>query len=203
MKIALIGATGYVGSAILAEAQSRGHAVTAIARRVDPIKPAAGVTPAAADLKNATALSAILRGHDVVVSATKFLQTDARQLLGVVEASGAPRWVIVGGAGSLEVAPGVALVDTPEFPAEYKNEALAGRSFLETIRKEAKVNWTFLSPSALLLPGPRTGKFRLGGDQLLVGADGQSRISVADYAVALVDEIENAKHPKGRFTVGY
>lgn len=203
MKIALIGATGYVGSQVLAEAQHRGHAITAIARSVESIKPAAGVTPVAADLTNAAALAVILRGHDVVVSATKFLHTDTRQLLGIVEASGVPRWLIVGGAGSLEVAPGVALVDTPEFPAEYKNEALAGRTFLETLRKEAKLNWTFLSPSALLLPGPRTGKYRLGGDSLLVGADGQSRISVADYASALIDEVETPRHSRRRFTVGY
>ncbi|HYP16086.1 MAG TPA: NAD(P)H-binding protein, partial [Opitutus sp.] len=162
---------------------------------------APGVTPVKGDLMDAPGLTAILRGHEVVVSATKFLRTDARQLLSIVKAAGVPRWIVVGGAGSLEAAPGVALVDTPEFPADYKKEALAGRDFLAVLRGEQAVSWTFLSPPAMLLPGPRTGTYRVGGDQLLLNAAGESRITVADYACALVDEIEQPRHAGRRFTV--
>ena len=110
---------------------------------------------------------------------------------------------MVGGAGSLEVAPGVALVSTPEFPQIYKAEAEKGAAFLELLRKEAELNWTFLSPSALFTAGERTGQFRLGTDQLLVASDGQSSISFEDYAIALADEIERPAHVRRRFTVGY
>ena len=117
--------------------------------------------------------------------------------------AGVPRLLVVGGAGSLEVAPGVALVDTPQFPAAYKAEALAGRAFLDTLRGEKALDWTFISPSALFEPGERTGSFRLGGDALLSDAAGQSRITMEDFAIALADEIETPAHPRQRFTVGY
>jgi len=113
------------------------------------------------------------------------------------------RVIEVGGAGTLEVAPGVQLVDTPAFPAEYKAEALAGREFLNTLRSQHGLEWAYLSPSAILAPGPRTGRFRLGTDQLLTWADGQSWISAEDFASALVDELEAPKHRRERFTVGY
>ena len=110
---------------------------------------------------------------------------------------------MVGGAGSLEVAPGVRLVTTPGFPAQYKAEAEKGGDFLDLLRQERELNWTFLSPSALFVPGERTGRFRLGTDQLLTGADGKSWISFEDFAVALADEIDRPAHIQGRFTVGY
>ena len=101
------------------------------------------------------------------------------------------------------VAPGVQLVDTPEFPDIYKAEALAGRDFLNVLRTENELDWTFLSPSALFVPGERTGKFRLGTDELLIGTNGESKISMEDFAIALVDELENPKHSRQRFTIGY
>ena len=110
---------------------------------------------------------------------------------------------MVGGAGSLEVAPGVRLVTTPGFPAQYKAEAEKGGDFLDLLRQERELNWTFLSPSALFVPGERTGRFRLGTDQLLTGADGKSWISFEDFAVALADEIDRPAHIRRRFTVGY
>jgi len=110
---------------------------------------------------------------------------------------------VVGGAGSLEVAPGVRLVTTPGFPAQYKAEAEKGADFLDLLQQEKALNWTFLSPSALFAPGNRTGKFRLGTDRLLTGADGKSWISFEDFAVALADEIERPAHIRRRFTVGY
>jgi uracil phosphoribosyltransferase len=123
--------------------------------------------------------------------------------VGAVKEAGVKRLIVVGGAGSLEVAPGLQLIDTPQFPDAYRPEASAGRDFLNALRAETSLDWTFLSPSALFEPGERTGKFRLGGDQLLADAAGQSRISMEDYAIALVDEIETPKHVRQRFTVGY
>jgi putative NADH-flavin reductase len=113
------------------------------------------------------------------------------------------RLLVVGGAGSLEVRPGVALLDTPEFPAAAKEEATRGKAALNALRAENGLDWTFLSPSAVIGPGERTGKFRLGGDALLVGTDGKSRISIPDYAIAMVDELENPRHVQRRFTAGY
>ena len=203
MKIALIGATGNVGTRIAAEALSRGHLVTGIARRPEKLNPLAGLTAARGDLADPEALSAVLRGHDAAVSAARFQGTDPHWILSAVRKAGVARLLVVGGAGSLEIASGEALVDTPDFPAAYKPEALAGRDCLNVLRGETELDWTFLSPSALLLPGERTGKFRLGGDRLLVGADGRSAISMEDYAVAVVDELESPKHSRRRFTAGY
>ncbi|HWL15814.1 MAG TPA: NAD(P)-dependent oxidoreductase [Opitutus sp.] len=202
MKIALLGATGFVGSHLLIEAQRRGHAITAIARRIESMPASPNVTPVKGDLTRETELAAILRGHEAVLSATKFLRTDAAALIRIVKTAGVPRWLVVGGAGSLEVAPGVALVDTPRFPPEYRDEALAGRRFLATLREEQELAWTFLSPSALLFPGERTGRYRVGDDRLLVNDRGESRISVADFAVAMIDELETPRHIRTRFTVG-
>ncbi|GHC93288.1 3-beta hydroxysteroid dehydrogenase [Pseudorhodoferax aquiterrae] len=203
-KIAILGITGNAGSRIANELLSRGHSVTGIAR--DPSKAAArpGLTLAAADATQAAKLAPLLRGHDVVVSATRFVGgIDAATLLAAARQAGVPRIAVVGGAGSLEVAPGVALIDTPQFPDAYKAEAGAGRVFLQALRSEKDLDWTFLSPSALFAPGERTGQFRLGGDQLLVDAQGNSHISMEDFAIALADEIERPAHARQRFTVGY
>lgn len=202
MKIALIGATGNAGSRILAELSRRGHAVTAIARHPEKIPALAGVTPLKADANDATGLAAALRGHDAVISSVHFTASDPRKLIEAVHAAGVGRYLVVGGAGSLEVAPGVKLIETPEFPAIYKAEAAAGGVFLDLLRKETRLDWTFLSPSALFVPGERTGKFRLGGDRLLSNDKGSS-ISFEDYAVAMADEIEKPAHSRKRFTVGY
>jgi uncharacterized protein len=202
MKIALIGASGNAGSRILKELSSRGHDVTAIARDPTKIATLPGVTPAAGDIGDAATLTALLSGHDVVISSVHFTQTDAPALIAAVKAAAPARYIVVGGAGSLEVARGVRLIDTPEFPAAYKVEASGGALFLDLLRAEPDLDWTFLSPSAMFVPGERTGQFRLGTDQLLVGADG-SAISFEDYAIALVDEIEKPAHRRQRFTVGY
>jgi putative NADH-flavin reductase len=202
MKIALIGATGNVGSRILAELSRRGHAVTAIARHPEKIPGLTGVTAVKADADDVAGLAAVLKGHDVVISSVHFTASDPHKLLEAVHASGAGRYLVVGGAGSLEVAPGVKLIDTPEFPAIYKAEAGAGSAFLDLLRQETTLDWTFLSPSALFVPGERTGKFRIGGDQLLANEKGSS-ISYEDYAIAMADEIEKPAHSRKRFTVGY
>jgi len=203
MKIALIGASGNVGSRIVDEALRRGHNLVAIARDAGKIAQRTGVTVVAADVKEATSLASAIKGADVVVSSGRFTSFGAADLLPAVKAAGVKRLAIVGGAGSLEIAPGKALIDTPEFPEEYKPEAAGGRDFLNVLRGEQALEWTFLSPSALFIAGERTGQFRLGQDQLLVGADGKSWISYEDFAVALLDELEQPKHVRARFTVGY
>jgi putative NADH-flavin reductase len=203
-NIAILGITGNAGSRIAAELLARGHRVTGIARDPSKAPARAGLTLVAADATQAATLAPLLEGHDVVVSATRFVGgIDAATLLAAARQAGVPRIAVVGGAGSLEAAPGVALIDTPQFPDAYKAEAGAGRVFLQALRGEQGVDWTFLSPAALFAPGERTGKFRLGGDQLLVDAQGNSHISMEDFAIALADEIERPQHARQRFTVGY
>ena len=202
MKIALVGASGQAGSRILDELVRRGHTVTAIVRNPDKVKAASGVTAVRGDVNDAMDLPPLLRGHDAVISSVHFTMSDPALLIGAVKAAEAPRYIVVGGAGSLEVAPGRRLIDTPEFPDLYKAEATAGAAFLDRLKQEPDLNWTFLSPSALFIAGERTGTFRLGTEQLLSNAQGSS-ISFEDYAVALVDELETPKHERQRFTVGY
>ena len=203
MKIALIGATGNVGSRLLDEALRRNHQVTAIARKASSLTPRAGLVAHDLDLHDGTALAALLQGHDAVISSARFTGIPAVTIVTPVKQAGVKRLLVVGVAGSLEVAPGMALIDTPQFPAEYKAEAGAGRDFLLELRKEQTLDWTFLSPSALFVPGERTGVFRLGQDQLLSSADGKSWISMEDFAIALFDELEQPRHVRSRFTVGY
>jgi putative NADH-flavin reductase len=202
MKIALIGASGNAGSRILAELSRRGHHITAIARHPEKVQALPGVTPQQADVGDAAGLAAAIKGHDAVISSVHFTASDPRKLIAAVQEAGVPRYLVVGGAGSLEVAPGVKLIDTPEFPAIYKAEASAGGAFLDLLRQQPALDWSYLSPSAMFVPGERTGKFRLGGDQLLANDEGSS-ISFEDYAIALADEIEKPAHRRQRFTVGY
>ena len=201
-NVALIGASGDAGSRILAELSERGHQVTAVARHTDRIASLPGVTPRQGDANDQQALAALLKGHDAVISAVPFTVSDARTLVGAVRDAGATRYLVVGGAGSLEVAPGEKVIDQPDFPEAYKPEASAGGEFLGFLRSVDDLEWTFLSPSAEFVPGERTGKFRLGRDQLLTH-DGGSSISFEDYAVAMVDELETPRHVRQRFTVGY
>ena len=201
-RVALIGASGNAGSRILQELSDRGHAVSAIARNTDNIPRLAGVTAVRGDAQDVEGLAAPLRGHDVVVSSVHFTASDPARLIMAVRRLGVRRYLVVGGAGSLLVAPGRRLVDQPEFPAQYRAEALAGAAFLDLLRTVEDLEWTFVSPSALFVPGERTGRFRLGEDQLLAGPDG-SRISFEDFAIAMADEIEKPAHIRRRFTVGY
>jgi len=203
MKIAVIGASGNAGSRITAELARRGHSVTAIARHPEKIAAQANVTPTRGDVMDQAGLARLLAGHDAAISSVHFLASDPAKLIGAARESKVGRYLVVGGAGSLEVAPGVRLVTTPGFPVVYKAEAEKGAAFLDLLRAETELNWTFLSPSALFVAGERTGKFRLGTDQLLTAADGKSSISFEDFAVALADEIERPAHIRQRFTVGY
>jgi uncharacterized protein len=202
MKIALIGVTGRVGSRLATELLSRGHAVTGIALHV-PTDVRAGITILQADATDPDSLAPRLVGHDAVISAARFVTSDADALVSAMKTAGLKRLLVVGGAGSLEVAPGKALMDTDGFPEAFKAEAKAGARFLERLRSEPDLDWTFLSPSADFAPGERTGRFRLGGDQLLSDAEGKSHISMEDFAIAMVDELEQRAHSRQRFTVGY
>jgi uncharacterized protein len=202
MKVALIGATGMIGSRILAELDRRGHAVAAIVRNPEKVPAAPNVVARKGDVFDEPGLAELLKGHDAAISAVHFTASDPAKLIAAVKASGVKRYLVVGGAGSLEVAPGKKLIDTPEFPPQYKAEAAAGGAFLDLLKQEKELDWTFLSPSALFVDGPRTGKFRLGTDQLLANDKGSS-ISFEDYAIAMSDEVEKPAHSRRRFTAGY
>jgi putative NADH-flavin reductase len=203
MKIAVVGASGNAGSRIVTELASRGHIVTAIARHPEKITARANITAKQGDAMDQDGLTRLFAGHDEAISSVHFLDSDPARLIGAISESKVGRYLVVGGAGSLEVAPGVRLVTTPGFPVVYKAEAEKGGAFLDLLRQQKELNWTFLSPSALFTAGERTGKFRLGTDQLLTASDGKSWISFEDFAVALADEIERPAHIRRRFTVGY
>jgi hypothetical protein len=202
MKIALVGASGNAGARILKELSSRGHAVTAIARNPEKIAALPGVSAVKGDIADKEGLAVLLEGHDAVISSVRFSDGSPTRLLEAVRAAGVRRFLVVGGAASLEVAPGKRLLDTPQFPAAYKPEATAAAAYLDMLRGVSDLDWTFLSPSALFAAGERTGKFRLGKDELLTTDKGSS-ISYEDYAIALADEVEHPRHVRQRFTVGY
>lgn len=213
MKIALIGATGHVGAWILKELLARGHAVTALVRDPAKLAATASVTAVVADVTDAAAVARAVAGHDAVISAYNGGWGDpaiydkhlagSRAIVAGTKAAGVRRLLVVGGAGSLEVAPGAQLVDQPQFPAEWKAGALAARDALAELRGEASLDWTFFSPAIVTEDGARTGKYRLGGDALLVDEKGESRMTWADFAVALVDEAEAGRHLRKRVAVAY
>jgi len=213
MKVALIGATGFVGTAVLKELLQRGHHVTAIARDITKIENNDNVTAVKADIYNEAEVTEAIKGLDAVVSAFNsgwtnpniyddFLRGSDSVQSGT-KAAGIKRYLVVGGAGSLYIAPGVQLIDTPEFPEAYKAGASAAKDYLNQLKNETELDWTFLSPAIELTPGTRTGTFRTNLENPVFDAENRSRISVEDLAVAIVDEIEEPKHIKQRFTVGY
>jgi uncharacterized protein len=212
MKIALFGASGNIGGRIAQEALARGHEVTAIVRepgRLELTHPKLKVVKG--DILNPAEVALTAAGHDAVISAfgqgadgnPQSIPEAARSLLAGVQRAGVKRLIVVGGAGSLEASPGVALMDTPEFAADWKPTALAHADALAILQGNIDLDWTFVSPAASIRPGERTGQFRTGADQLLRDEEGKSRISMEDFAVAVVDELENPKSIRRRFTVGY
>ncbi|MBV4530278.1 NAD(P)-dependent oxidoreductase [Pseudomonas sp. SWRI107] len=202
-KIAIIGATGRAGSQLLEEALRRGHSVVAIARDPSVLQGREGVTVKALDAKDSAALQAAIAGTDAVLSAAHFATLAPQAIIEPVKRAGVKRLLVVGGAGSLLLPSGQRVIDSPDFPEAYKAEATAGAQFLETLRQEPALDWTFLSPSAEFVEGERSGGYVLGKDHLLIGADGRSWITFADYAIALLDELEKPAHSRARFTVGY
>jgi len=203
MKIAHLGASGNVGAKIVTEALSRGHQVTAIVRNPGRVVPQLGLAAVLGDVTRPEEVAPLLAGHDVIVSSTHFATVPGESLIEAVRLSRVGRVLVVGGAGSLRGADGVEIVDSPDFPEAWKPEALGGRETLKLLREVTDFDWTYLSPSALLAPGDRTGKFRVGTDDLLVGENGESKISEEDFAVAVLDELERPSHSRRRFTVGY
>lgn len=203
MKIALIGASGNVGAKILNEALARGHEVAAIVRHPEKLPSRPGVTVHKADLNEPSQLTSVLRGQDAVIVSVRYRDNDVLKVFPAAKSAGVKRVLFVGGAASLEASPGVRLLDTPGFPAEIKVEAAPAAQALDRIRQEKEHEWTFVSPSIMLVPGQRTGKFRTGAEQVLKDDKGESRISQEDLAVAILDELEKPRHIRKRFTVGY
>jgi uncharacterized protein len=219
MKVALIGATGFVGGKILEEALSRGCQVTAIVRNAEalPIRP--GLTSRSLDVADTAALAEALSGHDAVISSfgtgrnsppgpevfERFVAAH-RSIIDAVKRASVSRYLAVGGAASLKTRDGVEYLRSPEWPEHFKpfEDGIRGtREQYYMLKEEPELDWVFLAPSVMLQPGERTGKYRTGGDHILYGEDGESRISVEDYAVAMIDELERPAHHRERFTVGY
>ena len=216
MKVALIGATGFVGTAILNELIQKGHKVTAIALNPEAVRQHNNIVAKKIDVSIADELAEEVKGHDAVISAynpgwanpnlyNDFMKGSAA-IQQAVKQSGVKRLLISGGAGSLFVAEGVQKVDTPNFPAEWKARALAARDYLNILKNEQELDWTFLSPAIEMhqgTSGERKGHYRTGLDTPVYNDEGRSIISVGDVAVAIVDEIENPRHIGRRFTVAY
>jgi uncharacterized protein len=217
MKCALIGTTGFVGKAILIELLDRDHFVTAIARHPEKLgihHPS--LTTKAGNMLDTQQVVALVKGHDAVISAynpgwtnpriyEQYLE-GAQAIQAGVKMAGVKRLLVIGGAGSLEIKPGMQLVDTPEFPAQFKAGASGARDYLAIIKKETELEWTYFSPAILMNPGTsgtRKGVYRTGLDQPVFDNNGKSVLSVEDLAVAVVDELEHPKHIRQRFTAGY
>ncbi len=215
MKIAVIGATGFVGKSIIEELSSRGHQILAIARDISKVQANENLTAKKVDVDDVTALAATVKGYDVVVSAfnagwtnpnlyNDFL-TGSKNIQQAVKESGVERLIVIGGAGSLFI-DGKQVVDSPDFPEAYKQGATAARDYLNIIKEEKDLNWTFFSPALEMHPGidtGRTGIYRLGLNNPVLNDKGRSYLSVQDLAVVIADEVETNKHPKQRFTAGY
>ncbi len=209
MNVVLFGATGTLGSRILKELVSRGHHITAVVRDPSKLETRENVTATTCDIFDAASVADAAGGADVVLSAygpgagkPELLLDAMRALIAGVGASGTMRLIAVGGAGSLEVAPGVRLVDTPDFPPEWKGIAIAHAEALDLLRP-SKLDWTSVSPAAYIHPGERTGHYRVDKDRLLVNDKGQSEISAEDFAIAIADELENPQHLRERFTAAW
>lgn len=212
MHIAIIGASGFIGSALLAEALARGHRVTGLVRHPERLSAHPRLTAQRCDVYDTANLAAQLQGYDAVLVSLRgqgandvgeHYMKGFRSIMQAARAARVRRLLVVGGGGSLEVAPGLQLLDAPGFPEEHRGPAEGPREALKLLRTETVLDWTMLCPGAIIEPGQRTGQFRLGTDQLLVNEAGESRISVQDFAVALLDELEHPAHSRRRFTVGY
>ncbi|WP_418358201.1 MULTISPECIES: NAD(P)-dependent oxidoreductase [Shewanella] len=212
MKLAVLGATGWIGSTITHEAISRGHEVIAVVRDASKVTQDISVRTLDMTQMSAQDIATAFAGVDAVIASIggraaqnhEVVAHTAQQLLQHLPKAGSPRLLWVGGAGSLEVAPGVTLVSTPEFPEEYKAEAIAQGEALTVFRTtDSAIKWTYVSPAAMIFPGESEGPYRLGGDEFFTDSAGQSRVSVVDYAKAMLDEAESAKHINQRISVAY
>jgi putative NADH-flavin reductase len=217
MKVAVIGATGFVGKALLQELLDRDHMVTGIARHPERLgfrHPELSMR--SADVFNENQIISLVKDEEAVISAYNPGRTNpniykeylegARCIQLAVKKAGIMRFIVIGGAGSLEIAPGKQLIDQPDFPAAFKDGASAAREYLAILKKEKQLEWTYFSPAILMSPstsGKRKGAYRTGLDQPVFDKDGKSVISVEDLAMAIVDELEQSKHIRQRFTAAY
>ena len=204
--IALIGASGNIGSKITRELLDRGHTVTAICRNPDTMDAQEGVTRVPGDMLNPEQLAQTLKGHDAVISAAPFVTNESEKLFAAVRNSGVKRYVMVGGAASLFNDEGVKVWDTLQgvgIPEPVLANIAEGIRAFDLLQLEDSLDWTFFSPAVMIGPGERTGQFRLGKDNVVADENGDSKISYDDYAIALVDELEQGNNIRGRFTIGY
>ena len=203
-NIALIGASGNIGSKITQELLSRGYNVTAIARNPEKVEASERVTPVAGDILQPQQLAETLKGHDAVICAASFIPNESEKLLEAIRLSGVNRYLMVGGAASLLNEDGIKVWETLEgLPDGVMNYIQEGMRALDLLKEADDFDWTFLSPAVVIGPGERTGKFRLGKDNVVADDNGESKISYDDYAIALVDELEQGNNIKARFTMGY
>ncbi|MEX1828913.1 NAD(P)-dependent oxidoreductase [Luteibacter sp. CQ10] len=205
MKIVLFGATGNIGRVILDEALSRGHEVIAVVRDPSKITARDRLRVVKGDVTDAASLASPLTGADAAIASLNGdVRSQSKALLAAVDSAGVRRFAWVGGAGSLETAPGVRVIDDPNFPEAWKANATAQAEVLDAFRAaDARVDWTYVSPSKVIAPGERKGTFRVGGDRVLKDASGESFISIADFAIGVLDRIEKGDAPKQRVTFGY
>lgn len=213
MKVALIGATGFVGSAVLQELLNRGHQVTGMVQHPEKLPKENNLIPKKTDVYHEADLAAMLTGQEAVISAfnpgwknpeiRNLMEKGSSSILKATKKSGVKRLIFVGGAGSLQISPGIDLLDTPDFPAQWREGAEGARQALKLFRQENELDWVFVSPAIKLVPGERTGKYKVGKDEPVFNIKKESRISVQDLAVAIVDELEKPKHHRERFTAGY
>jgi putative NADH-flavin reductase len=202
-NIALIGASGRIGTKITQELRRRGHSVTAIVRNPEKVPAQEGVTVKAGDFTQPESIAPILQGHDAIISAATFIPGQAENLISAVRGSGVKRFLMVGGAASLKTEDGRKVYDTIQLPEEWKAPVQEGMRTLGLLREVNDLDWTFFSPAVMIQPGERTGKFRLGKEEVVKDAEGKSTISFDDYAIAMVDELEQPQNIKARFTIGY
>lgn len=203
LNIALIGASGKIGSKIAAELISRGHTVTGIARAPEKIATVTGLSAAAGDITQPEQAAEVLKGHDAVISAASFIPGESEKLIETIRLSGVNRFLMIGGAASLLTESGERVVDSLELPDEWMVPIKEGIRAFDLLKEVDDFDWTFFSPAVMIAPGERTGKFRLGKDHVVKDENGDSKISYDDYAIAMVDELEQGQNIKSRFTIGY
>jgi uncharacterized protein len=213
MKVALIGATGFVGTAVLQELLRRGHQVTALVRHPDKLAQGPHLIAKKMDVQNEADLATVLSGQEAVISAfnpgwgnpdiRSLMEKGSASILEATKRAGVKKIIFVGGAGSLQIAPGKDLLDTPDFPAQWREGAEGARQALKLFQKEKELDWAYVSPAINLVSGERTGKYQLGKDSPVFNSKKESKISVQDLAVAIVDELEKPKHHRERFTAAY
>jgi len=202
MQVAVLGAGGKAGKELVKELLGRGHSVIAVGRTAEKLPTDDGVEQRVADVADPAALAAAVAGADAVISALTF-QVPAETILSGLKQAGVNRLIVTGGAASLDNGKGVRVFDSPEFPEFLRPLVIGGVHFLDALREEKDVNWSFFSPAMTFFEGPRVGSFRLGKDTMVFDDAGESKISYADGAIAMVDELEQGNNPRGRWTAAY